>query len=192
MLIHPCCLPPPSLGEFPLFWVWYLLNAMPRDDPLSSDHTLRASLCLNLDHLLYPILATPLAYYWLITSHHTSQSGTYCSLTSDEPYACFLDYHWYLTCLYLPFEWEYKFPPEFTLRRFILPDHFAFFSPICIHLTLLFTFSMLHFASLCPTALLSLPITNSLLPHLETIPYPLIALSEPHWAYALITCSFWS
>ena len=38
-----------------------------------------------------------------ITSPHTVGSGTYYSFTSDEPYACFLVYHSYLTCLYFTF-----------------------------------------------------------------------------------------
>ena len=38
-----------------------------------------------------------------ITSPHTARSGTYYSFALDEPYACLLVYHSYLTCLYLPF-----------------------------------------------------------------------------------------
>ena len=40
---------------------------------------------------------------WPITNPHTTQSGTYHSFALDEPYACFLVDHLYLTCLYLPF-----------------------------------------------------------------------------------------
>ena len=37
-----------------------------------------------------------------ITNPRTVQSGTYYNFTLDEPYACFLVDHSYLTCLYLP------------------------------------------------------------------------------------------
>ena len=103
----------------------------------------------------------------------TTQSGTCYSFISDEPCAHLLDYHSYLTCLYLPFEPETKFPPEFRQRKFVLPDHFAPFPP-----------TWHHFALHCPTALPSLPFTNSLLPHPETIPYHLIPPSELHRVYA--------
>ena len=38
-----------------------------------------------------------------ITSPCTMWSGTYYSFTLDEPYACFLVHHSYLTCLYFTF-----------------------------------------------------------------------------------------
>ena len=38
-----------------------------------------------------------------IMSPHTTRSGTFYSFALDEPYAHFLVYHSYLTCLYLPF-----------------------------------------------------------------------------------------
>ena len=77
-----------------------------------------------------------------IMSHHAMQSGTYCSFASDEPCAHILDYHSYLTHLYLPFA-IYNFPPDFRLRSsyslIALPtfSQHAFTSP--------FTFAMLHF-----------------------------------------------
>ena len=40
---------------------------------------------------------------WPITSPHTAWSGTYYSFALDEPYAHFLVYHLYLTCLYFTF-----------------------------------------------------------------------------------------
>ena len=47
---------------------------------------------------------------WPIMSPCTMRSGTYYNFTSDEPYACFLVFHSYLTCLYLPFA-PYKSQP---------------------------------------------------------------------------------
>ena len=92
----------------------------------------------------------------LIMSHCTTWSGTYCSFTSDEPCAHFLDYHSYLTCLYLPFDREYKFPsPDFR-------PPFCAFSPSCI---------TLHHLTVPP----SLPV----MPCLETIPYSQIAPQSP-------------
>ena len=38
-----------------------------------------------------------------ITSPHTAWSGTFYNFTLDEPYAHFLVYHSYLTCLYFTF-----------------------------------------------------------------------------------------
>ena len=58
-------------------------------------------------------------------------SGTYYSFTLDEPCACFLVYHLYLTCLYLPFAPEnciYEFPPVFRFSACALPC-LAFASP---------------------------------------------------------------
>ena len=59
---------------------------------------------------------------WLITSHHTAQSGTYCSFISDEPCAWFLVYHLNLTHLYLlchpDKNTERVFPLEFRLGKF--------------------------------------------------------------------------
>ena len=52
---------------------------------------------LFLSYLMHPIAA------WPIISHCPMWSCTYCSFISDEPCACFLDYHLYLTCLYLPY-----------------------------------------------------------------------------------------
>ena len=56
-------------------------------------------------HVIFPFLVT-----WHtptvaqpIMSCHTAWSGIYCSFTSDEPCAHFLDYHSYLTHLYLRF-----------------------------------------------------------------------------------------
>ena len=121
----------------------------------------------------------------LVTSHCTMQSVTYCCFISDEPCAQFLDYHSYLTCLYLP----YKFPPEFRLSKFIQPDHFAplfsnVLSPHFIpYLSPFHIFSPFFIASPCSPIL---SVMDSPVPCLETIPYPLIAPSEPHWVYALI------
>ena len=39
----------------------------------------------------------------LIMSHCAAQSGTYCHFISDEPCNWFLNYHLYLTHLYLPY-----------------------------------------------------------------------------------------
>ena len=49
-----------------------------------------------------PNMCPPMAR--LIMNPHTAWSGTYYSFTLDEPYACFLGFHLYLTCLYLPFD----------------------------------------------------------------------------------------
>ena len=86
------------------------------------------------------------------------------------------------------------FSPEFRLRKFIQSDCFVLFSPayLCLSspctFTVLCTFTLLHFMSfLCfasphPTVLPSLPVTL----HPETIPYPLITPSDPHWVYTSI------
>ena len=53
----------------------------------------------------------------------TMWSGTYSSFALDEPYACFLVDHLYLTYLYLPFKTEnfpYEFPPEFRISTYTL------------------------------------------------------------------------
>ena len=69
---------------------------------------------------------------WWIMSPHTTQSGTFYSFALDKPYAHFLVYHSYLTCLYLPFAPEkshaiypYEFPPEFKISTYAL-HHTAF------------------------------------------------------------------
>ena len=99
---------------------------------------------------------------WPITSPRTMWTGTYYSFTSDEPYALFLVDHSYLTCLYLPFNTEnhpYEFPPELKLSTYTshgtasTSHHFS-------QLHCLYSFS-----------------------HLEMIPYPQIAPSEPHRIY---------
>ena len=90
----------------------------------------------------------------------TMWSGTYHSFALDEPYAHFLVYHLYLTCLYLPFTTYnclYEFPPEFRLS----------------------TCTSHHITSHCLTVPPSLPVT----PCLEMIPYPQITPSEPHRIY---------
>ena len=51
---------------------------------------------------------------WPIMNHHATWSGTYYSFTLDEPCACFLVYHLYLTCLYLPFNPEHCTFPQFS------------------------------------------------------------------------------
>ena len=102
-----------------------------------------------------------------ITSPCTAWSGTYYNFTSDEPYAHFLVFHSYLTCLYLPFAQNiireephnclYKFPPE--LRFSTYASH---------HLTLI-----LHCCASHHTASQSHCLYST--PHLETIPCPQIA-----------------
>ena len=67
--------------------------------------------CLFDGHMMYDshVYSSPFSYFMYppvarpITNHHATQSGTYYSFTFDEPCACFLVYHLYLTCLYLPF-----------------------------------------------------------------------------------------
>ena len=66
-----------------------------------------------------PTMAQP------IMNHHTVWSGTYYSFASDEPCAHFLDYHPYLTHLYLPRLPEYKFPPVFRFSVFTSPCTFT-------------------------------------------------------------------
>ena len=66
---------------------------------------------------------------------HTVQSGTYYNFTLDEPYARFLVFHSYLTCLYLPFTQNiireephnhlYKFPPELRFSTYLAPFRIA-------------------------------------------------------------------
>ena len=99
---------------------------------------------------------------WSDQSRALAPPGQALSITL--PYACFLVYHLYLTCLYLPFTQGeephnclYQFPPELRFSTYVLH-----------HLTLISH----HFALHC-TALQS----HCLYPtaHLETIPCPQIA-----------------
>ena len=113
-------------------------------------------------YLMHPPVARP------IMNHHATWSGTYYSFALDEPCACFLVYHLYLTCLYLPFA------PENCIYKFPQVCRFSAFTSPCL------TFTSSHFASHHLTILLSLPVT----PHLETIPYPQITPSESHRIYA--------
>ena len=72
-------------------------------------------------YLMCPPVAQP------IMNHCTTWSGTYYSFTLNELCAHFLDYHLYLTCLYLPFAPEnciYKFPPVCRFSVFKSP-HFT-------------------------------------------------------------------
>ena len=88
-------------------------------------------------------------------SPRTAQSGTYYSFASDEPYARFLVYHSYLTCLYLPFKPEnhpYEFPPELRISTYA-SHHIAFTSH---HFALHCTVLQLH----CLAIALSLPYTT--------------------------------
>ena len=97
-------------------------------------------------YLMHPPVARP------TMNHPTTWSGTYYSFALDEPSACFLVYHLYLTCLYLPFAPEnciYKFPPVCRFSVFTSP-HLTFTSP--------------HFASHRLTLPLSLPVTPCLEP----------------------------
>ena len=76
---------------------------------------------------------------WPIMSPCTMRSGTYYSFTSDEPYACFLVYHLYLTCLYFTFCSDHKeesqpiaytsFPQDWELA---LTPHITSLSPCTI------------------------------------------------------------
>ena len=127
-------------------------------------------------HMMYDshVYSSPFSYFMCptvaqpIMNHCTAGSGTYYSFASDEPCAHFIVYHLYLTCLYLPFAPEnciYKFPQVCRFSAFTSPR---------------LTITSSHFASHHLTILLSLPVT----PHLETIPYPQIASSEPHRIYA--------
>ena len=62
-------------------------------------HVLRFTCFISI--LSIPNVCPPVV--WPITNPCTTQSGTYYSFTSDEPYPHFLVCHSYLTCLYLPF-----------------------------------------------------------------------------------------
>ena len=123
-----------------------------------------------------------------VTSCCTIWSGIYCSFILDEPCAQFLVYH--LTCPYHIRErtTEKTFSTEFRLRKFVQPVYFVPFSPMCIYLTSYLHHALfLHCTLFHVTSPLSPTIfTNSSLPHLETIPYPLIRPSESHWVYTLI------
>ena len=113
-----------------------------------------------------PVVAQP------ITNHCAVWSGTYYSFASDESCACFLVYHLYITCLYLPYHPRlpiYKFPPDFR---------FSVFAPPCTFASPHFTYFP-HCTSYCITVPPSLPVT----PCLEMIPYLQIAPSEPHRIY---------
>ena len=99
---------------------------------------------------------------WSDQSRALAPSGQALSITL--PYACFLVYHSYLTCLYLPFSQTeephnclYQFPPE--LRFSTYASHRL--APILHHFTSHRTASQSH--CLYPTA------------HLEMIPCPQIA-----------------
>ena len=124
--------------------------------------------CLFDGHMIYDshVYSSPFSYLMHpptaqpITNHCATWPGTYYSFTLYEPCACFLVFHFLLTCLYVHFTLEiciHKFPPVFRFSAFTSPH------PILHHLTV-------------P---LSLPVS----PHPEMIPYPQIVPSEPHRIY---------
>ena len=96
------------------------------------------------------------AVAWPIMSHCTARSGTYCSFTSDEPCAHFLDYHLYSTHLYVPFAYT-SFPPDFRHKKFVQCD----LCPVFQHV-----FASPHFTSF---------------PHL-TLPCPTVSLEFTYYA----------
>ena len=92
-------------------------------------------------------------------------------------------------------------PPFFTcklasqLQLSLYPHHASYHISSCNlisphTLASLCYFVLLHFTSFpCIASPLVLPFllyTHSSLSHQDTIPYPQIAPSEPHWAYALV------
>ena len=93
------------------------------------------------------ITALPILPAWCPLGFPTSHEPLHRTVrhfTLDEPYARFLVFHSYLTCLYFTF-WDttihpYEFPPEFRLKHLHL-------APSCI-------------ASHCLTITLSLPYTT--------------------------------
>ena len=82
-----------------------------------------------------------------ITSPCTTQSGTYYNFTLDEPYARFLVFHLYLTCLYLPFSQiiireephncPYEFPPELRFSTYALHHLALILHHFALHCTAL-------------------------------------------------------
>ena len=83
------------------------------------------------------ILSSPMCLpaAWSIMNPHATWSGTYYSFALNEPCACFLVCHLYLTCLYLPFNKDnclYEFSPVFRLSACTSP-HLTFTLP---HFTL--------------------------------------------------------
>ena len=117
-------------------------------------------------YLLLFLVSPMCPLLWSDQSQALAPCGQALSITL--PYACFLVFHSYLTCLYLPFKGHhhhqrrahnclYQFPPElrfstYTSHNLALISH--------------------HFASHCTAMIpLSLLVTT----HLETIPCPQIA-----------------
>ena len=113
---------------------------------------------------------------WPITNPHTARSGTFYSFTLDEPYACFLVYHSYLTCLYLPFT-QKRYRRALTNSLQVSPR--IQLSTYALHHT---TFTSHHFASHHTAAI---PLSLLVSPHLETIPCPQIAPPQSHIGYTL-------
>ena len=90
-------------------------------------------------HALFPFLVAQHvpSCAWPIMNPCAMQSGTYYSFASDEPCACFLVYHLYLTCLYL------LFTREHCIYKFIPQNSDLVCSAWSFHLTLLCTFALL-------------------------------------------------
>ena len=116
-------------------------------------------------YLLLFLVSPMFPLLWSDQSQALTPHGQALSITS--PYACFLVFHLYLTCLYLPFaqniireephNWLYQFPPE--LRFSTYASH---------HLALIAHYFASHCTATIPPSLLATT-------HLETIPYPQIA-----------------
>ena len=87
-------------------------------------HTITLTLTYLMDTCFNSFLSSPNVHpptVQPIMNPCITQSGTYYSFASDEPYAHFLVDHLYLTYLYLPFDTEnspHKFPPEFRLSDY--------------------------------------------------------------------------
>ena len=115
-------------------------------------------------YLLLFLVSPTCPLLWSDQSQALAPCGQALSITS--PYAHFLVFHLYLTCLYLPFAQNiireeshnclYQFPPELRFSTYALH-----------HLALISHYFASHRTAMIPPSLLATT-------HLETIPYPQI------------------
>ena len=180
--------------NYTLYHLHYLTSSTYQIDGWPMDHAVLFPFLLLFSYPRCHVMG------WLVTSHHTTWSGTYYSFTSDEPCAHFLIYHLYLSHLYL-LHIQGSFSPRFLTNKFVQPDHLTLPhvipSPHLVpsyHLVLLYCPgpSYCLILSPCPTLHHSFsistysPTTESSLSHQEITLYSLIAPSEPHWTHASI------
>ena len=168
MLIYPSIFTFPSLSLHYQSTTTHLRSDMTAQQSHSlhwTDLTYLMDTWLTIHMYLLLFLVSPTCpLLWSDQSWALTLCGQALFLTS--PYAHFLVFHSYLTCLYLPFTQNiikeephnclYQFPPE--LRFSTYASH---------HLPLISHYFALHCAAMIPPSLLATT-------HLETIPYPQI------------------